>query len=308
MSASSVPPPGWVPPASAQPAAFDAARQSGVAGRDGRPLDARRLGALLVDGIILTLAGEALKWFAGPSLWTWLAIVVIAIAYFCLWETATGTTPGKRLFGLQVVGLDGDHASPSAVAGRSAMRLVDHLFIPFVGLISLYATGRRRQRVGDLAADTLVVRRADAPSDPPRHGVGAVLRIPTLLLVPAVVMLGLTTMGHLPGGYQTQAEETCRAAVYQVRAQDVSPNEYLRVSQWRTAQLEALSPPAHRRADHEVLVGAAREMRDNYAALLARAAASDNWARTYQAEAGQLQARAQALGAQVVAHGYPDCR
>lgn len=83
-------------------------------------------------------------------------------AYFALLQGRTGRTIGKRLFGLRVVGEDG--AAPGFVRAliRSLLFVVDGFpyFIPnLVGLVSVACTPRR-QRVGDLAARTFVVRAA----------------------------------------------------------------------------------------------------------------------------------------------------
>ena len=75
-----------------------------------------------------------------------------------------GATPGKRIFGLKVVQRDGTPVSLSASILRNLLRAAD--FFPFaygVGLIAML-TSREFQRLGDLAADTVVVH------DEKRHG------------------------------------------------------------------------------------------------------------------------------------------
>jgi len=52
----------------------------------------------------------------------------------------------------------GGKPSAGAIAIRTLARIVDGLCFYAVGFIALLATGRRRQRVGDLAAKTHVVR------------------------------------------------------------------------------------------------------------------------------------------------------
>jgi len=71
--------------------------------------------------------------------------------------TLSGATPGKRMFGLQVVMDSGLPVTPAAALTRNLLRAAD--FFPF-----LYASGllimllrRDFKRMGDLAADTLVV-------------------------------------------------------------------------------------------------------------------------------------------------------
>ncbi|UPV76580.1 RDD family protein (plasmid) [Halorussus limi] len=86
---------------------------------------------------------------AGVALSPWL--------YFLVWEATLGRTPGKWLFGLVVVAEDGSPASRRAVFVRNLLRPLD--FAPFyvLGFLSMLATDRA-QRIGDVVADTVVVR------------------------------------------------------------------------------------------------------------------------------------------------------
>jgi uncharacterized RDD family membrane protein YckC len=88
----------------------------------------------------------------------------VSFGYDVAFETlASGRTPGKRAAGLRVVRLGGEPVGFVASAVRNLLRLVD-------GLPGIYAVGavsvlfsRRNQRLGDLAAGTLVVRERRAP-------------------------------------------------------------------------------------------------------------------------------------------------
>lgn len=79
--------------------------------------------------------------------------------YFAGFELAwQGQTPGKRMFGLRVVTLDGGVPGPLPVLVRNLVRMVDLLpGIYGVGAITMLLS-RRGQRLGDLAAGTVVVR------------------------------------------------------------------------------------------------------------------------------------------------------
>jgi uncharacterized RDD family membrane protein YckC len=97
-----------------------------------------------------------------------LADFLIFSAYDVLFEVfASGRTPGKRLNGLRVVRVDGSPVTFFTSAIRNVLRLVD--ILPFVapylvGIVTILAT-RRNQRLGDVAAGTLVVReRTQQPS------------------------------------------------------------------------------------------------------------------------------------------------
>ncbi len=95
------------------------------------------------------------------------ALIVIAFlvifGYPVLFELFNqGRTPGKIAVGLRVVRSDGNPISPSASLIRNLLRLIDGwtaltvVLFP-VGFIAAFTT-RHCQRLGDLAAGTLVIR------------------------------------------------------------------------------------------------------------------------------------------------------
>lgn len=73
--------------------------------------------------------------------------------------TRSGATPGKRMFGLQVVMESGLPVTPAAAITRNLLRAAD--FFPFLYGFGVVAMLLRRdfKRLGDLAAGTLVVYR-----------------------------------------------------------------------------------------------------------------------------------------------------
>lgn len=79
--------------------------------------------------------------------------------YYVLAEMLTGgQSPGKRMAGLRVIGVDGRPVTFLQSALRNIIRAVD--MIPFfytVGLIAVFST-RRAQRLGDMVAGTIVVK------------------------------------------------------------------------------------------------------------------------------------------------------
>ena len=108
------------------------------------------------------------------------AIFGVQFAYDVLFETlASGRTPGKRWTGLRVVKMGGAPVGFLASALRNLLRIVDTLpAFYLVGILSVLFS-RNNQRLGDLAAGTIVVlerRQATAlpqPSPPPPSPVGA---------------------------------------------------------------------------------------------------------------------------------------
>jgi uncharacterized RDD family membrane protein YckC len=127
------------------------------------------LGDFVVKGVILLalwIVGDALGGDDGGFL-----VALLIVGSFLVWtgydvafETlASGRTPGKRAAGLRVVRLGGEPVGFLASAVRNLLRLVDSLpGIYAVGAVCILFS-RRNQRLGDLAAGTLVVREHRAP-------------------------------------------------------------------------------------------------------------------------------------------------
>lgn len=127
----------------------------------------------VVLGLIADLADSLWVAFAAISVVSFL----IVFGYDIAWEVwGGGRTPGKRVAGLRVVRSDGSAIGFRASAVRNLLRLVD--FLPTVyafGLVAILAT-RDNQRLGDLAAGTVVIhdpgtgrrRRSDVTTVAPR--------------------------------------------------------------------------------------------------------------------------------------------
>lgn len=77
--------------------------------------------------------------------------------YFALPEWKWGRTLGKVLLGMRVVSVDGTRASGRAVVVRTFLRAVDYQFAGLLGALLVLVTPLR-QRLGDMAAGTVVVR------------------------------------------------------------------------------------------------------------------------------------------------------
>ena len=98
---------------------------------------------------------EPPRWFFYLS---WLPAVLFFVLYHPIFEIVmSGRTPGKRLAGVRIVTVEGMVPGVGAIAVRSVFRLVDSLpFFYLIGLIVTIVT-RRNQRIGDLAAGTLLI-------------------------------------------------------------------------------------------------------------------------------------------------------
>ena len=83
----------------------------------------------------------------------------LSVAYFWLTEARSGRTLGKALLHLRVVGTDGAPLGLGRSALRTLLRIIDGLPVFYlVGFVTLLVTGERRQRLGDLAARSVVTR------------------------------------------------------------------------------------------------------------------------------------------------------
>jgi uncharacterized RDD family membrane protein YckC len=102
----------------------------------------------------------------------WVLAIGIAIpfllhwGYFALFEAFwNGQTPGKRLMKLRVIQQNGRALGLFESMGRNLIRLIDMLpFCYFVGALCVFIN-RHQQRLGDMAAGTLVVH--STPIDTP---------------------------------------------------------------------------------------------------------------------------------------------
>jgi uncharacterized RDD family membrane protein YckC len=128
--------------------------------------------AVLVDTLILILlfvalfAGMALLWGALPGGFAELLGVAMAWATFLLYwgyfagseQLLGGQTPGKRLLGLRVVARDGTDVGPLASIVRNLLRVIDMVPATYGVGVAAMLLSPRAQRLGDMAAGTLVVR------------------------------------------------------------------------------------------------------------------------------------------------------
>ena len=124
--------------------------------------------AWLIDGIAVIFVGSiAVKLtlifsLLDPSLGGALGVLtyfVFSIGYGIYFEWAwRGQTPGKRLFRLRVMDMHGLRLQFSQVAIRNLLRAVDMLpgFYFVGGVVSLISP--HCQRLGDIAANTIVIR------------------------------------------------------------------------------------------------------------------------------------------------------
>jgi uncharacterized RDD family membrane protein YckC len=125
-------------------------------------------GLLLVCVLVLLLAVLGLDgvFVIVPSIA--LGMLVYDVAFEVL---ASGRTPGKRISGLRVVRSSGSSIDLFASMIRNVLRLVDSIGFYLPAIVSILVT-QRNQRIGDLAADTVVIR--------DRRAVDAIKHLPSV--------------------------------------------------------------------------------------------------------------------------------
>jgi uncharacterized RDD family membrane protein YckC len=131
-----------------------------------------RMLALAVDLAVIAMLGSVLEKAVAPLMVFGEDVagaiqIVVYFAISILYGVATewmwrGQTVGKRLLGLRVVDARGLRLEPSQIIVRNLMRILDALpALYLVGGIACVVS-RHRQRLGYLAAGTVVVRTAAA--------------------------------------------------------------------------------------------------------------------------------------------------
>jgi len=122
----------------------------------------RRVGAFVVDAILVAIVGGLVAGaFSLPPELGGSLTGLLLLLYFFVFEGTYGKTVGKHVFELVVVTERGDACDYTDAGIRTVLRIVDVLPVFYiVGLVAIYLTDDK-QRLGDLAADTVVVRAAD---------------------------------------------------------------------------------------------------------------------------------------------------
>lgn len=131
--------------------------QAAVPANVGPALDNKRVAAAAIDLFVLFFVGALLGMLAGGfTRGAALVTTAWALYYYFACESLTGQTLGKKAMGLRVANVDGSPPEMRQIAVRSVLRLIDGAGLYLVGLITMLASGERRQRLGDMAAKTIV--------------------------------------------------------------------------------------------------------------------------------------------------------
>jgi uncharacterized RDD family membrane protein YckC len=154
---------------------MNATAQASAASISGPELDNRRvlaalvdLGIVIVGSVVILLAADALSGDTGEIRGALGAVILgWALYYHFAMESGDGQTVGKKLMKLRVVLSDGRPAGMREIAIRTVLRVIDGIGMYIVGLVVMLATGQRRQRLGYLAAGTMIVDASATAYAPP---------------------------------------------------------------------------------------------------------------------------------------------
>jgi uncharacterized RDD family membrane protein YckC len=128
-----------------------------------------RFVAILIDSIIIGIISWILALLFGFSImglymrpqiffsgWGVVSFIIY-IAYFTYLEGTRGQTIGKMAMKIKVIREDGGSMDIETAFIRNILRVIDGLFAYLVGAIIIW-TSHKRQRLGDIAAKTVVVK------------------------------------------------------------------------------------------------------------------------------------------------------
>ncbi|MBU6341703.1 MAG: RDD family protein [Bacteroidetes bacterium] len=110
--------------------------------------------------LCLYMIGSILRWQGDGSAEFYFILIALGLfVYFILFEIWNrGQTPGKRAVGIKVVRLDGKEPEWGDIVLRSVLYLMDAFFsLGVLGAI-LIKTSPKAQRLGDMAANTALIR------------------------------------------------------------------------------------------------------------------------------------------------------
>lgn len=122
-----------------------------------------RVGAVIIDAILVTVVAGSIAGLvsANPvrsaSLSSGLG-AVLTFAYFTYMEGTYGQTFGKKLLSIVVVTEDGGPCETGDALIRNLLRFVDALPVFYLLGVIVILVSDEDQRLGDLAADTVVAR------------------------------------------------------------------------------------------------------------------------------------------------------
>jgi uncharacterized RDD family membrane protein YckC len=267
---------------------------------DRRKLDTRRVGARLIDALVT--AAPLIVMLLGVGRGLAIFLVSFMLAYFFLCEALWGQTLGKRAMGLRVLMRDGRPATASAVSARTLLRLIDDNPL---GLLVMLLSGRRRQRLGDLIAGTIVARATP--------GLALAPLSPLILVYPVAWAIGAIALVVVPrpgDGYRTAVDAVCASRNAALLA---TPPEQRRLrvqAAWALqdrAVIADLPAPKEMQAVRTEILALDDGLNRALGAAIARASVQPDPDAAFQSELPALLERDHARRARYAKLGMPDC-
>lgn len=121
----------------------------------------RRIVAGIIDNILLSILGLLL--FDSWTTTTIIAWVILSMLYFGIMEVKWRASLGKMAMGIVVISADNRYPNVEQILLRTVFRLVDGL-LSYLVAITTIALNEKSQRIGDMVAGTLVVKKQYAIS------------------------------------------------------------------------------------------------------------------------------------------------
>lgn len=127
----------------------------------------RRVVQYIIDAILVSIIpgliyfaldrGHGLAHALGLTIAIILAIVIHLLYWVVRPSAANGQTFGMQLLGIRILSVDGGETTKAQFFIRWILLILDTLVVGLVGLITMLCS-RHRQRIGDHAAKTIVIR------------------------------------------------------------------------------------------------------------------------------------------------------
>jgi uncharacterized RDD family membrane protein YckC len=141
----------------------------------------RRVVQYIIDYVITAVVAAVIMWAldrgtgASNAVLLLVGAILVAAWYFWYWVyrpyRANGRSLGMQLLGIHVISKDGGRASMMQLLIRGILLIVDTFIWGLVGFVTIICS-RYRQRVGDHAAKTVVVRTRVEPTPARREYAG----------------------------------------------------------------------------------------------------------------------------------------
>lgn len=180
---------------------------------------ARRLGALVLDNLIVSalmmgtfmlslMPYRTVEWSPKFLLLIGMSMAIVWV-YFVLLEAFFGSTIGKWALRIRVVKLDRSAPGIGRAFLRSIIKVFESSMIMLFGIISiiLILVTRKKQRLGDMAAGTFVLRAQDAkPQGKSQlvlmHSLFIALSVTAIVFVP-ISIGGFVKLAAIPESFKT---------------------------------------------------------------------------------------------------------